>query len=115
MTAGPVLRNPSPQIGKIDDFIVGEMLTRNMCFLEEMEERFSEYLHILDWSLYVDESIPHIHEHHVFDADDGQGFVKPQQEKTLEAMGIELPDPSKKLGINNNRKMIYYTKELCSL
>ncbi len=59
------------------------------------------------WSLHMGEGTPHIHERHVFDAEDGYGHAKPQQEKALEALGIELPDPSKKPGKNNNRKMTF--------
>ena len=34
-------------------------------FVESMK-RFGEYVHIIDWSLHVDEATPHIHERHVF-------------------------------------------------
>ena len=70
-------------------------------FFAEIEERFGEHIQFLDWSLHMGEGTPHIHERHVFDADDGYGHAKPQQEKALEALGIELPDPSKKPGKNN--------------
>lgn len=41
----------------------------------------------------------------------------PQQEKALEALGIELPDPTKKPGKNNNRKMTFdkICRDLCQL
>ena len=94
------------QIGNIDESVDGETLVKIACaFFTEMEERFGEHIHFLDWSLHMGEGTPHIHERHVFDADDGYGHAKPQQEKALEALGIELPDPSKKPGKNNNRKM----------
>ena len=55
----------------------------------------------------MDESTPHIHERHVFDCENQYGEICPQQEKALEAMGIPLPDPGKKPGKNNNRKIVF--------
>ena len=96
------------QIGNIDESVDGATLVKIACaFFAEVEERYGEHIHFLDWSLHVGEGTPHIHERHVFDADDGYGFVKPQQEKALEALGIPLPDPNKKPGKNNNRKMTF--------
>lgn len=96
------------QIGNIDESVDGETLVKiTGAFFAEMEERYGEHIHFLDWSLHMGEGTPHIHERHVFDADDGYGHAKPQQEKALEALGIELPDPSKKPGKNNNRKMTF--------
>lgn len=74
---------------------------------EEMEKRFGDHFKILDWSLHMDESTPHIHERHVFIADDGYGFEFPKQDKACEAMGFERPYPDKKQGKNNNRKMSF--------
>ena len=96
------------QIGKIGESVDGETLVKIACaFFAEMEERYGEHIHFLDWSLHVDEGTPHIHERHVFDCPDDYGFLKPQQEKALETLGIELPDPSKPKGKNNNRKMTF--------
>ena len=55
----------------------------------------------------MDEATPHIHERHVFFADDGYGMNFPKQEKACEAMGFELPYPDKKPGKKNNRKMSF--------
>jgi len=66
-----------------------------------------KHVHILDWSLHLDEATPHIHERHVFDCEDKYGYRFPQQEKALELMGIGLPDPGKPAGKNNNRKMTF--------
>lgn len=96
------------QIGKLGESVDGETLVKIACaFFAEMEEKFGEHIHFLDWSLHVDEGTPHIHERHVFDCPDDYGFLKPQQEKALEALGIELPDPNKPKGKNNNRKMTF--------
>ena len=82
-------------------------------FFAEMEERYGEHIHFLDWSLHMGEGTPHIHERHVFDADDGYGHAKPQQEKALEALGIELPDPSKKPGKNNKYLLLWPGVKFC--
>lgn len=48
-----------------------------------------------------------IHERHVFVWKNQYGELCSKQEKTLEEIGFELPDPSKKQGKNNNRKMVF--------
>ena len=58
-------------------------------------------------SLHLDESTPHIHERHVFDCENQYGEIAPQQEKALEALGFELPEPEKPVGRKNNRKMTF--------
>ena len=62
-------------------------------------------MHILDWALHLDEGTPHIHERHVFDVANKYGERQPKQEDALKKMGFELPDPEKKSGKYNNRKM----------
>ena len=96
------------QIGSMDETVPPEVLAEiAVVFFNELSRRYGEYFHILDWSLHLDEATPHIHERHVFDCEDSHGFRFPQQEKALEKMGIELPDPSKPKGKNNNRKMTF--------
>ena len=65
------------------------------------------YTSVLDWALHLDESTPHIHERHVFDGENKYGEVAPQQEKALEALGFDLPDPDKPLSRRNNRKITF--------
>ena len=57
--------------------------------------------------MHLDEATPHIHERHVFDCPNRYGEIAPQQEKALEALGIELPHPDQKPGRTNNRKMTF--------
>ena len=76
-------------------------------FIEEFKAKFGDHVHVLDWALHLDESTPHIHERHVFDCENKYGEVAPQQEKTLEALGFELPDPDKPLSRRNNRKITF--------
>lgn len=96
------------QIGSMDETVPPEVLAEiAVLFFNELNRRYGEHFHILDWSLHLDEATPHIHERHVFDCEDSYGFRFPQQEKALEKMGIGLPDPSKPKGKNNNRKMTF--------
>ena len=76
-------------------------------FFEEFDSRFGKHVHILDWSLHLDEATPHIHERHVFDCENRYGEIAPQQEKALEALGFDLPKPDQKPGKLNNRKMTF--------
>lgn len=96
------------QIGTMEQSVEPAVLAKiAMEFFEEFERRFGEHIHILDWSLHLDESTPHIHERHVFDCENRYGEIAPQQEKALEALGFDLPDPSQKASKLNNRKKTF--------
>lgn len=96
------------QIGNIDETVSPEELLIVVgTFFGELEKRYGEYFHILDWALHVDEGTPHIHERHVFDCENKYGEICPQQEKALEKMGIPLPDPDKPKSKANNRKKTF--------
>ena len=96
------------QLGTKDDHASGEVLLAVVTeFIEEFKARFGDHVHVLDWALHLDESTPHIHERHVFDCENKYGEVAPQQEKALEALGFELPDPDKPLSHCNNRKITF--------
>ncbi len=96
------------QIGTMDDYVDPDTLLSIVTeFIEELHDRFGEHFHLLNWSLHLDESTPHIHERHVFDCENAYGEIFPQQEKALEALGFELPNPEKKSGRFNNRKMVF--------
>ncbi len=93
------------QIGTMEESVPPDVLAHVASeFFEEFERRFGEHVHILDWSLHLDEATPHIHERHVFDCKNQYGEIAPQQEKALEALGFELPNPDEKPGKMNNRK-----------
>lgn len=96
------------QIGTVEESVSGDVLAKIVVdFFEEMEQKFGEHFHILDWALHVDEGTPHIHERHVFDCENRYGELCPQQEKALEKLGIPLPCPDKAKGKNNNRKQTF--------
>ena len=94
------------QIGNMDDQIPADTFFKIAVeFFYEFNQRFGEHVHILDWSLHIDETTPHIHERHVFDCENQYSEIAPQQEKALEALGIPLPFPDQPPGKHNNRKM----------
>ena len=96
------------QIGTIEESVSPEILFHIVNeFYEEFDKRFGSHVHILDWALHLDEGTPHIHERHVFDCENRYGELCPQQEKALEELGFDLPDPSKPKGKNNNRKQTF--------
>ena len=96
------------QLGNIDGAVTPDVLARVSAeYFEEFNKRYGSHVHILDWALHLDETTPHIHERHVFDAVNSYGELCPQQEKALEELGFELPDPNKKKGKFNNRKMSF--------
>ena len=96
------------QLGTKDDHASAEDLLNIVTeFVDEFKAKFSDHVHVLDWALHLDESTPHIHERHVFDCENKYGEVAPQQEKALEALGFELPDPDKPLSRRNNRKITF--------
>ncbi len=96
------------QLGTMDDHAPPEVLLQVAVeFMTTFDERFGSHIHILDWALHLDESTPHIHERHVFDCKNRYGELCPQQEKALEALGFDLPEPDKKPGRYNNRKMVF--------
>ena len=96
------------QLGTLDEHASAEDLLNIVTeFIEEFKARFGDHVHVLDWALHLDESTPHIHERHVFDCENKYGEVAPQQEKALEALGFDLPDPNKPLSRRNNRKITF--------
>ena len=96
------------QLGTLDEHAsAGDLLNIVTEFIDEFKARFGDHVHVLDWALHLDESTPHIHERHVFDCENKYGEIAPQQEKALEALGFELPDPNKPLSRRNNRKITF--------
>ena len=96
------------QLGTLDEHASAEDLLNIVTeFIEAFKAKYGDHVHVLDWALHLDESTPHIHERHVFDCENKYGEVAPQQEKALETLGFELPDPDKPLSRRNNRKITF--------
>ena len=96
------------QIGTKDNTVDSSVLYRVVAdYFSEFDRRFGSNVHILDWALHLDESTPHIHERHVFDAKNVHGEIAPQQGKALQELGIPLPKPDEKESKTNNRKIMF--------
>lgn len=96
------------QLGNIDCSVTPDVLAKVVAeSFEEFEKRYGSHVHILDWALHLDEATPHVHVRQVYDALNKYGELCPQQEKALEELGFELPDPTKKRSRFNNRKMCF--------
>ena len=96
------------QIGNMDEHSEADVFLKIAEeYFAEFNKRFGEHIHILDWSLHLDEATPHIHERHVFDCENRYGEIAPQQEKTLELLDVPLPEPDKPKGKLNNRKITF--------
>ena len=96
------------QLGNIDCSVTPDVLAKVVAeFFEEFEKRYGSHVHILDWALHLDEATPHVHVRQVYDTLNKYGELCPQQEKALEELGFELPDPTKKRSRFNNRKMCF--------
>lgn len=84
-------------------------------FLQSMNDwnaSHGNHVHYLDWALHQDEQgAPHVHLRRVFDYTDDKGQVKLGQNKALEAAGVALPHPDKKVDKRNNRKMTFTKME----
>ena len=51
------------QIGTMEQSVPPDVLAEIAAeFFEEFQKRFGDHIHILDWSLHLDESTPHIHD-----------------------------------------------------
>ncbi|SFC12239.1 hypothetical protein [Butyrivibrio sp. YAB3001] len=96
------------QIGNLDKHVDYEVLAKvTFEFFNLLQEKYGSHMHILDWALHLDEGTPHIHERHVFDVINKYGERQPKQEEALKELGFELPNPEKKPGKYNNRKMSF--------
>lgn len=93
------------QVGDMTSDIDPEIF-KKMCFdyVNHINRNYGQNIRVLDVAIHFDETSPHMHLRQVYSYTDG-GIAKIGQAKALEQLGIELPDPTKKTGRNNNRKM----------
>lgn len=70
-------------------------------------EEHGEHLHILNVECHFDEETPHAHIREIWDYEDENGIKKIDQERGMEASGLTLPKPDKKIGQYNNRCMTF--------
>lgn len=95
-------------IGKAGDTIPADMMARIIQEQINWEQQTFPGVRVLDVALHMDEQgAPHIHERRAWVYTDKDGNTAISQNKSLEQMGVELPNPDKPLGRFNNRKQTF--------
>lgn len=95
-------------IGKAGDTIPADMMARIIQEQINWEQKTFPGVRVLDVALHMDEQgAPHIHERRAWVYTDKAGNLAISQNKSLEQMGVELPNPDKPRGRFNNRKMTF--------
>lgn len=97
------------QIGKAGDTIPADMMARIIQEQINWEQKRFPQVRVLDVALHMDEpgAAPHIHERRAWVYTDKDGNLAISQNKALEQMGIELPNPDRPRGRFNNRKQVF--------
>ena len=96
------------QIGKAGDTIPADMMARIIQEQINWEQQTFPGVRVLDVALHMDEQgAPHIHERRAWVYTDKDGNLAISQNKSLEQMGVELPNPNKPRGRFNNRKQTF--------
>lgn len=96
------------QIGKAGDEIDSDKLWKVMIEQIKWEQKHFPNCVYLDAALHRDEEgQDHIHLRKVWVAHDKDGNLLVGQKKALNEMGVEAPDPEKKISKFNNQKMTY--------
>lgn len=96
------------QIGKMGDTIPADMMARIIQEQINWEQQQFPGVKVLDVALHMDEQgAPHIHERRAFVYTDKDGNFAISQNRSLEQMGVELPNPNKPRSRFNNRKMTF--------
>lgn len=95
-------------IGKAGDTIPADMMARIIQEQINWEQQTFPGVRVLDVALHMDEQgAPHIHERRAWVYTDKAGNLAISQNKSLEQMGVELPNPDRPRGRFNNRKQTF--------
>ena len=95
-------------IGKAGDTIPTDMMARIIQEQINWEQKQFPGVKVLNVALHMDEQgAPHIHERRAWVYTDKDGNTAISQNKSLEQMGVELPNPNKPRSRFNNRKMTF--------
>lgn len=96
------------QIGKMGDTIPADMMARIIQEQINWEQQQFPGVKVLDVALHMDEQgAPHIHERRAWVYTDKDGNFAISQSRSLEQMGVELPNPNKPRSRFNNRKQTF--------
>lgn len=96
-------------IGKAGDTIPADMMARIIQEQINWEQKQFPGVKVLDVALHMDEQggAPHIHERRAWVYTDKNGNFAISQNRSLEQMGVELPNPDKPRSRFNNRKISF--------
>lgn len=95
-------------IGKAEDTIPADMMARIIQEQINWEQEQFPGAKVLDVALHMDEQgAPHIHERRAWIYTDKDGNLAISQNKALEQMGVELPNPNRPRSRFNNRKQTF--------
>lgn len=95
-------------IGKAGDTIPADMMARIIQEQINWEQQQFPGVKVLDVALHMDEQgAPHIHERRAWIYTDKDGNLAISQNRSLEQMGVELPNPDKPRSRFNNRKQVF--------
>lgn len=95
-------------IGKAGDTIPADMMARIIQEQINWEQKQFPGVRVLNVALHMDEQgAPHIHERRAWVYTDKDGNLAISQNKALEQMGVELPNPDRPRGRYNNRKQTF--------
>lgn len=96
------------QIGKLGDTIPADMMARIIQEQINWEQQQFPGVKVLDVALHMDErGAPHMHERRAWIYTDKDGNLAISQNRSLEQMGVELPNPDKPRSRFNNRKQVF--------
>lgn len=96
------------QIGKRGDTIPADMMARIIQEQINWEQKTFPGVRVLNVALHMDEQgAPHIHERRAWVYTDKDGNFAISQNRSLEQMEVELPNPNKPRSRFNNRKMTF--------
>lgn len=95
-------------IGKAGDTIPADMMARIIQEQINWEQKQFPGIKVLNVALHMDEQgAPHIHERRAWVYTDRDDNLAISQNKSLEQMGVELPNPDKPRSRFNNRKQTF--------
>lgn len=99
------------QVGNMEEHCSEQQLfdatKRYLNKMQQWSKQHGNCFQFLDLAFHFDEATPHFHERKVWQYRNSDGVLCIGQEKALEQAGVPLPDPSKKKGRYNNRKMTF--------
>ena len=95
------------QIGNKGNSVDGSTLAEIAVKQTQWEHDQYPNVKIVDFALHLDEATPHIHIRRAWIAHDKDGDLMIGQAKALEEMGVQAPDPTKKITRYNNAKQTY--------